>query len=323
MVFPAGLQEIKNRPLTPFYSSKGTCASMIRPLVSIITPCYNVQEYVENYLLSILNQTYPNLELILVDDGSTDKTAETIASYRAKFAARSIAFKYLYQEHINQAEALNKGLNVFKGDYLIWPDSDDVLEPLSIEKRVDFLEKHSEFGFVRSNYYLIDPKTEKRSGGCDDEDRAKADLFFDLMHGKTYIYCGCYMVCSALFLNIYPGRRIEPAEVGQNFQMLLPMAYRYKCGYIDEKLYGVTVRSDSHERRNRTKDEERKRLDCFEDLLLKIYAICGIKSRKYIRERNARNANAKLIYALKYHDIQEFILQSARLAAAGRFHFPQ
>ncbi|MGZ4881170.1 MAG: glycosyltransferase family 2 protein [Halobacteriota archaeon] len=291
---------------------------MMHPLVSVITPCYNVQDYIENYLVSILDQTYPNLELILVDDGSTDNTAEIIEAYRERLTARNIPLTHLYQEHTNQAAALNKGLSIFKGKYLTWPDADDVLEPSSIAKRVAFLEEHSEFGFVRSNYYLTDPKTGTRSGGCVDEDRAKPDLFFDLLHGMAYIYCGCYMIRSALFFNIYPERRIEPAEVGQNYQMLLPMAYYHACGYIDEKLYGVTVRPDSHARRHRTKGEELERLDGFEHLLLELYAICGINDREYTRELNVRNARIKLNYSLKHRDVREFIVQSVTLVALGQ-----
>ncbi len=291
---------------------------MTPPLVSIVTPCYNVQEYIGHYLTSILAQTYPHLEVILVDDGSTDDTAEVIESFRGRFEARGIPLTHLYQKHANQAEALNKGLRVFRGEYLIWPDADDVLEPSSVAKRVDFLERHREFGFVRSNYYLIDPVTGARSGGCVDEDRARPDLFVALLHGSAYIYCGCYMLRSALFLDVYPNRQIEPAEVDQNYQLLVPMAYNHACGYIDEKLYGVTVRPDSHVRRRRTKEEELERLDGFERLFLRIFATCGISDEEWRRELTICMAHERLNYAVKHRDAWEFIAQSVALTRLGQ-----
>jgi glycosyltransferase involved in cell wall biosynthesis len=92
--------------------------------VSIITPCYNGESFVSRYLDTILNQSYNNLELILVNDGSTDQTEAIVMSYKPKFKEVGIEFIYMYQEHAGQAAALNQGLKIFTGDYLTWPDSD-------------------------------------------------------------------------------------------------------------------------------------------------------------------------------------------------------
>ena len=89
-------------------------------IVSVVTPCYNSEKYIEAYLRSLLEQTYSDLEIILVDDGSTDRTAEIIQSYRPVFEAKGISLYYLYQEHENQAAAVNRGLKKVTGEYLIW-----------------------------------------------------------------------------------------------------------------------------------------------------------------------------------------------------------
>ena len=68
-------------------------------IVSILTPCYNAESYVSRYLDSVLGQTYPNIELIMVNDGSQDKTEEIVMSYKSKFKQRGIRFVYLFQEN--------------------------------------------------------------------------------------------------------------------------------------------------------------------------------------------------------------------------------
>lgn len=68
-------------------------------LVSIITPCYNVEKTIKKYLESILNQTYKNLELIFIDDGSTDETEKIIKEYINEFEQNKIKLKYVYQEN--------------------------------------------------------------------------------------------------------------------------------------------------------------------------------------------------------------------------------
>lgn len=67
---------------------------MTKPLVSIITPCYNGEAFLKRYFESILNQTYPNLELIFINDGSTDRTEEIALSYRERLEKRGITYIY-------------------------------------------------------------------------------------------------------------------------------------------------------------------------------------------------------------------------------------
>lgn len=114
---------------------------MTKPLVSIITPCYNGEAFLKRYFESILNQTYPNLELIFINDGSTDRTEEIALSYRERLEKRGITYIYEKQENAGQAAALNRGLKLFTGEYLTWPDSDDVMTKDSIEKKSIFLRK--------------------------------------------------------------------------------------------------------------------------------------------------------------------------------------
>ena len=117
------------------------------PLVSIISPCFNGEYFVSRFLNSILQQSYDNIEVIIIDDGSTDNTANVINSYKDKFSERNFTLNYIYQEHAGQSAAINQGLKIFNGDYMTWFDSDDFMTPDSIEKRVNFLEENPQYDF--------------------------------------------------------------------------------------------------------------------------------------------------------------------------------
>lgn len=226
------------------------------PLVSILTPCYNGERFLKIYFESIIKQTYTNLELILVNDGSTDDTEKIVEKYRPILKKHGIKFIYLYQENGGQANAINNGLKYVHGKYLVWPDSDDILSEDSIEKRVLFLEKNLRYGFVRSNGYFFDFETkEKQQRISISDNRFHEDIFLDLILENTYCCCGCYMIRMELLKKIYPDLKIYESSAGQNWQILIPFAGKYKCGYIDEDMYFIANREGSHSREKRSLDE--------------------------------------------------------------------
>lgn len=102
-------------------------------LVSIIVPVYNLEGYVDNCLNSLVNQTYKNIEILCIDDGSTDKSAEVIKS----FAEKDSRVIYVYKENGGVSSARNLGLDMFKGDYVMFVDGDDYLHPQAIDLFVD------------------------------------------------------------------------------------------------------------------------------------------------------------------------------------------
>lgn len=215
-------------------------------MVSIVSPCYNGEKYIERYIKSILTQTYRPLELILVNDGSKDKTEEIIDSYRDKLSESGIRFHYIKKENEGLGAAINDGLKFVTGDYLIWPDTDDFLMPQSIEKRVNFLEQHPEYGFVYSDgniYYESNLNEPVRK--IEAIIPPNGYLFENVVSGNVvYTPCG-YMLRMSAFLDVNPDKMIFPSRYGQDIQMLLPISYKYKCGYIQEILYGRVDRPDS------------------------------------------------------------------------------
>ena len=159
-------------------------------LVTIIAPCYNGAKYVRPFLDSVLAQTYDNIELIVVNDGSTDETQKILNEYRSKFSNKGYSYTILYQENSGQAAAINRGLEIFNGEYLTWIDSDDVMLNDNIAEKVDFLEKNTEYDFVLSQGVLVDCKDYNNEIQVIKRvhDGLKDNLFYDLINENNVLY---------------------------------------------------------------------------------------------------------------------------------------
>ncbi len=125
-------------------------------LVSIVIPTYNRADLLEEAILSSLQQTYSNKEVIVIDDGSRDNTKEICKKYVA-----SGQIRYVYKENGGIGSALNRGISEMKGTWFKWLSSDDVLIHNAVEELVHFaLEKKSKA--VYSDYMLIDQHGNRR-----------------------------------------------------------------------------------------------------------------------------------------------------------------
>lgn len=112
-----------------------------KPLVSVLMPVYNSEKYLEEAIESILNQTYKNFELIIVDDLSTDNSWNIINKYARKYRKiKSIRVK----KWLSIGAMRNKLLSLAKGKYIVWMDSDDISVKTRIEDQVNFMEENKE-----------------------------------------------------------------------------------------------------------------------------------------------------------------------------------
>lgn len=244
---------------------------MKMPLVSIVTPCYNGESYLDRYFNSILNQTYPNLELIFVNDGSSDNTEKIALSYKDKLEKRGVDFKYIYQKNAGQAAALNNGLKYFKGEYLTWPDSDDEMTPECIEKKVDFLEKNQDYDFCICRVACVDEdKPDDIIKVFERKQPVNNETFFDdvIFVNNMFMTPGGYMVRSTIVDSTIPDREIFTGRGGQNAQILLPISWYGKLGYMDDILYKYYVRSDSHSHSVKIGEDTVRQLDYYEKILV-------------------------------------------------------
>lgn len=121
------------------------------PLVSIITPAYNAQAFIGDTIASVINQSYPHWEMVIIDDGSTDSTRDVIQTFLG-----DTRIKYVYQNNQERAVARNNGIRLAAGKYIAFLDADDVWLPDKLKIQVEYLETHPEIGLCCSHYLLTD-----------------------------------------------------------------------------------------------------------------------------------------------------------------------
>jgi glycosyltransferase involved in cell wall biosynthesis len=146
------------------------------PLVSIVTPSYNQQRYLEETILSVINQDYPALEYIVIDGGSTDGSVEIIKKYQDKLTG------WVSESDLGQTDAINKGFDRSQGDIMAWLNSDDIYHVGAIRSAVEFLQEHPDIGMVYGDTDLIDEDS-RRIGRFN----AKQTNYQRLMRGGVYI----------------------------------------------------------------------------------------------------------------------------------------
>jgi glycosyltransferase involved in cell wall biosynthesis len=113
---------------------------MSLPLVSVIIPVYNGERFVAEGLESVFAQDYRLIEVIVVDDGSTDRTAETVRAFDQ--------VQYVYQTNLGVASARNKGISLANGEFIALLDHDDLWTPDKLRRQVNFLLEHPEVDYV-------------------------------------------------------------------------------------------------------------------------------------------------------------------------------
>jgi glycosyltransferase involved in cell wall biosynthesis len=258
-------------------------------LVSVITPCYNGEKFVYRLLDSILAQTYPLIEYIFINDGSTDGTERIVRSYIPRFEERGYRFIYVDQENQGLTSSINNALKLFTGDYLAWPDSDDFWSSAFIEECARFLEEHPEHGIVRTNGIYTRERGNvltPYSLASDIYDLENEHCFEDCLCSKLYNYPIGYLARSHAFLKHNPERTIYCPKHkylgGQNYQILLPLFYYYKCGYVNKILFTYVSRKDSKSHQKRSLEQWILRFDSIEDSILHtIGSFDGIDLEKY------------------------------------------
>ncbi len=119
---------------------------MDKPLVTVIVPAYNASDFIAETLESILNQTYDNLQVIVVDDGSTDDTARIVQSYSPRVT-------YIHQANSGGCAApRNRGLEYARGEFVTFFDADDIMLPDKLSRQVDALIRHPNAVMCITNY---------------------------------------------------------------------------------------------------------------------------------------------------------------------------
>jgi glycosyltransferase involved in cell wall biosynthesis len=130
------------------------------PLVSVVMPVYNYSAYLAKAIDSILNQTYQNFELIIVNDASTDNSLTIIKEYQKQYPTKIKVIDLQQNLNCGGDACANEGLKIARGNYIARMDADDIALPTRLEKQVRFLEKHHSIFLVGANAYTMNSNDE-------------------------------------------------------------------------------------------------------------------------------------------------------------------
>ncbi|WP_242919054.1 glycosyltransferase family 2 protein [Pontibacter liquoris] len=210
------------------------------PLASVIIPCYNVDKYVKKSILSIVNQTYKNIEIILVDDASTDNTLKIIRNIndnRIKIIA--------LEKNTLKIGAVNTALQTVRGDLIAFQDADDWSEPDRIEKQVKVFLDDADLRICFTNYrYVNSPKKQVNLISLTDEHLKDEFLSFGNRKFTNFAPTMCAtMMIRREVLSIYPGyHQYFAGRVAEDIYWVYNILKVYKGVSIAEPLYTIQQR---------------------------------------------------------------------------------
>ncbi len=215
------------------------------PLVSVIMPAYNAASFIGAALESILSQTYPNLEVLVVDDGSTDCTADVVL----QFAARDPRIILLRQLNKGVAAARNAAIHAARGAFIAPIDSDDVWSPQKIEKQVSrMLQSSSCVGLVYAWSVRIDANGGMIGLGSSPDLRGNVYAAFVYKNFCSASAPLIRKICLDLVGSYDPSLREQGAEGCEDIDLLLRIAERYQFELVPEYLVGYRQSEESMSR---------------------------------------------------------------------------
>lgn len=190
------------------------------PLVSVIIPCYNCRHFIARALESVKRQTYKNIEIIVVDDGSSSAdTKEFITNNYSDII-------YFYQKNQGPAAARNRGIKLSKGKYIAFLDSDDVWLPNKIENQMKIMSKKNDISLIHTGRVNVSgdkKKVLKRNLPSGD--------IFDFLLKQDFITTSSVLVTRDC---IYDVGMFDENLIGvEDYLLWLKIAHRYKCFYLD------------------------------------------------------------------------------------------
>lgn len=231
------------------------------PLISVIVPVYNIKEYLPRCVASILNQTYQNLELILVDDGSTDGTGALCD----ELAAQDGRVRVFHKENGGSSSARNLGISQAKGEYLGFVDSDDYISPGMYERLVQGL-LNSGAQIVQIGRDEVDAEGHKLPDICEPP---REDVFISsaeflkelLMHRGDCSYCTKLVV-----KDLFKKHQFPLGVLNEDFRLLVEMLMETEgVMSLTGQTYHVFYRIGSNTRKKNKNDFSRVYGDCVDN----------------------------------------------------------
>ncbi|MDM2795289.1 MULTISPECIES: glycosyltransferase family 2 protein [Citrobacter] len=200
-------------------------------LVTVIMPVYNAEEYLSEAITSILDQSYKNIEFIIINDGSTDSSDSIIKGF-----LEDKRIHYISRSNKGLVYSLNEGLDIAKGMYIARMDADDISHPQRIEKQVEFMLENDQVAVVGCSSYIINFES-KIIGQRNPPTSAflnKALLLF----GPTLSHPTVMFNRSVIGDDLYYCDDFKHAE---DFELWLRLSNKYNMGNLPEKLFSYRI----------------------------------------------------------------------------------
>ncbi|MGN1091551.1 MAG: glycosyltransferase family 2 protein [Alphaproteobacteria bacterium] len=230
---------------------------MSEPLISVIIPSYNHENYVQTTIRSVIEQTYQNIELIMIDDGSKDTTFEKIKEMENECKKRFVRFVYQKQENQGTCTTLNRLLAQVNGKYVAWIASDDKYTPNALSDLIEVLEENPDVGLAVGRNFIMDSEGkqcywDKEKNNVYDEESARWVSFSDSLSDVAKIdfhspefgtYAALlksnhipngFLIRKSILDKIGPFTREAPLE---DYWLMLQISKYAKMKYIDKPAF--------------------------------------------------------------------------------------
>ena len=232
-----------------------------QPLISIIIPIYNIMDCLEKCVNSCISQTYQNIEILLVDDGSTDGTGALCDELKEKDAR----IRVFHKENGGSSSARNLGIEQAKGEYLGFVDSDDFISSTMYEDLMNAVLKYK-VPIAQVSRDEIDDKGNKLPDVCTPPEKAFLCKSEDFMKELLMHRGDCSFCTKLIRKDLFDGRRFPVGKLNEDFYLLLQMLKEVKGIYILPKQhYHVFYRIGSNTRKKDKNDFSRVFMDIVEN----------------------------------------------------------
>ncbi|MBA2246432.1 MAG: glycosyltransferase [Gemmatimonadetes bacterium] len=284
------------------------------PLVSVLVPVYNGARYLRESLDSILAQSYPRLELLVLDDASSDETPEVIASYGD--AVRSLRQPRTLGIYANA----NVGIEQARGELIAIYHADDVYLPTIVEREVEFLQRYPDAGTVFASDIFVDAQGREYARlTLPPEIRGNRPLDYAtivnalLTYKNTFLRCPGAMVRAAVYREL-GGYRQERYHNTADLDMWLRIARRYRIGVLEEHLFSYRhFHGSSGERYHHLRTDPARTLTILDDHLAD--GAGAVAAPRALAAHEAHRAEDALMRSVSHYIRGE--LPQARTTLAG------
>lgn len=201
------------------------------PEVSVIIPVYNAEKFIKKTIESVLNQTYKDYEIIIIDDGSTDNSKKILDEFKDKV-------RYFKQANSGVSSARNMAIKEAAGKYIALLDQDDIWYPEKLEKQISFIKENPNVGMVYGDCYYIDDKDKVIYRVFEDQKYYQGKIFENLVIDNfvpipTVLIKKEVLDKTGLFLENY--------SYAEEYELFIRIAKDYDIGCINEVLAGYRV----------------------------------------------------------------------------------